>query len=190
LIQIRHITSAISLGILNLKAFSEHYGLAVKRAQEQAGTLFVLRQLLGEPGAELNYTEQRKPYLAGRPEHISISHSHDKLVIILNREKNTGVDIELVRDKVLTVRHKFLNEAEALFAGTDVEKLISIWAAKESMYKYHGLKGLDFKTNISVEDFDGTVIFGKIETGVFKGKFLLIREKIDGYMLVYILDEI
>jgi 4'-phosphopantetheinyl transferase len=189
-IEIRHIQASISIGLLDLKAFSAQNNLLLKREQEKAGTQFVLRQLFGNNPPELKYTEQNKPYLAGRAEHISISHSHDRLVMIVNREKNTGIDIELIRDKVLAIRHKFLNDREAAFAGSDTETLITIWAAKEAMYKCYGLKQLDFRTHLSVENFDSNVIFGKIETEDFRREFHLIRERIDDYMLVYILNEI
>ena len=70
----------------------------------------------------LDYTPQNKPFIRDSSAHISISHSHDKLAIILNRHKNTGIDIELLRDKILTVRHKFLTAGEQDFAGEDVQK--------------------------------------------------------------------
>jgi 4'-phosphopantetheinyl transferase len=189
-IEIRHIQPSISIGLLDLEAFSAQNNLLVKREQEKAGTLFVLGRLFAGEAPELRYTEQNKPYLAGRKEHISISHSHNRLVMIVNRQANTGIDIELVRDKVLAIRHKFLNPREAAFAGTDVQKLITIWAAKEAMYKCYGLKQLDFKAHLSVMDFDSSVIFGKIETQEFRREFHLISERIDDYMLVYILNEI
>lgn len=190
MISIRQITPSISIGLLDLKAFSASRHLVVKREQEKAGARFLLAGLFNGEPPELAYTEHNKPYLPGRGEHISISHSHDKLAIILNREKDTGIDIELIRDKVLAVKHKFLSDREAAFAGQDSNTLIAIWAAKEAMYKFHGTKGLDFKTHLSVEDFDGSVIFGKIETEDYNKKFHLIKEQVEEYMLVYILDEI
>ncbi|MDO9000324.1 MAG: 4'-phosphopantetheinyl transferase superfamily protein [Bacteroidota bacterium] len=139
---------------------------------------------------EINYTAVGKPFLKGRAEHISISHSHDKLAVIINEKESTGVDIELIRDKVLKIQHKFLNRAELEFAKDDIEKLITIWAAKEALYKVYGLKELDFIADLFVEEFDGSVIFGKIEKGTFKGHYKLISENLDGYKLVYVLNEI
>ena len=102
------------------------------------------------------------------PGNLALQHccTVDKLAIIINISENTGIDIELVRDKVLKIQHKFLNKKELLFAKDNVEKLITIWAAKEAMYKVYGLKELDFITNLFVEDFDGAIIFGKIEKAV------------------------
>lgn len=188
--QIRHISGALSLGILDLAAFAKQEGLYIKREQEKAGAQFVLKNLLAPEAVQLAYTGHNKPYLADHPAHISISHSHNRLVVLLNREKNTGVDIELIRDKVLKIRHKFLNAREAAFAGQDVRRLITIWAAKEAMYKHYGLKQLDFIANLSVQDFEDSVIFGNIETQDYKKAFQLMWEQLDDYILVYILDEI
>jgi len=189
-IEIREITAEISIGLLDLKAFSVQNNVQIKRQLEKAGTRFVLQKLLGTPDFELLYTPENKPFLAGRTDHISISHSHDKLVIIVNNKQNTGIDIELLRDKVLKIRHKFMNANEAVFAGEDIEKLIAIWASKEAMYKSFGLKNLDFKENLSVEDFDGGLILGKIETKDATKKFELVKERIEDYIMVYILKEL
>jgi 4'-phosphopantetheinyl transferase len=189
-IEIREITAEISIGLLDLKAFSAQNNVQIKRQQEKAGTRFVLQKLLGTSDFELLYTPENKPFLAGSTDHISISHSHDKLVIIVNNKQNTGIDIELLRDKVLKIRHKFMNVNEAAFAGEDIEKLIAVWASKEAMYKCFGLKNLDFKENLSVEDFDGGLILGKIETKDAIKRFELVKEKIEDYVMVYILKEL
>jgi len=186
-ISIRNITAQITIGLLDLAAFSAAQKLEVKREQENAGTRYLLEKMFGATDFNLLYTPENKPFFENNSCCVSISHSHDKLVIILNKLESTGIDIELIRDKVLKIQHKFLNDKEMAFAKNDVEKLIAIWAAKESIYKWYGLKNLDFKSNISVEDFDSEFIFGKIEKVDVKMRFQLVKEKIEDYMLVYIL---
>lgn len=190
MINIREISAEISIGLLDLMAFSQHQNLTVKREQEKAGTQFLLQKLLKKNDFKLFYSSENKPFLENEKCHLSISHSHDKLVIIINRTESTGIDIELIRDKVLKIRHKFLNDHEAAYAADNVEKLISIWAAKESLYKWYGFKNLDFKSHLSVENFDADLIFGKIETTGIKKKFRLVKEKMEDYVMVYILNEI
>lgn len=185
----RKINDYITLGILDLRAFSTKHGISIKREQEKAGTRFLLNELLGGNDFILDYTPQNKPYLKNSNTHISISHSHDKLVIILNQKHATGVDIEMIRDKVIKVRHKFLNDHEAAFAGDDLEKLITIWAAKEAMYKAYGLRGVDFKLHLSVDNFSGTDLSGRLNIGKLKKIYQLKREVLEGYILVYIIDE-
>jgi phosphopantetheinyl transferase (holo-ACP synthase) len=189
-INIRDITDTISIGLLDLKAFSISTGLAQKREQEKAGANYLLTHLLKSETFELEYTLHNKPFLKNRTEHISISHSHDKLAIIINTLENTGIDIELMRDNVLKIRHKFLNDAEAAFTGDIIENLITFWAAKEVLYKIYGLKNLDFKANLLVEEMNNDTCIGKIETTDFKKKYCLKKEIIENYVLVYALNEV
>jgi phosphopantetheinyl transferase len=188
-ISIRKINENISLGLLDLKAFSLQQNITVKREQEKAGTRFLLTSLLNTSNFELAYTEHNKPFLKDSSVHISISHSHDKLVIICNTVESTGIDIELVRDKVLSIRHKFLNELESDFVKTDVHKHLAIWAAKEAMYKAYGLKGVDFKEQMSVQNFEGDDLIGQLEKDGILHKYLLRKETIDAYVMVYILKQ-
>ena len=190
MINIRNISPLIRLGILDLADFSQIKVGFPKRELEKAGSQFLLKEMLKTDAFELNYTPEKKPFLKSRTEHISISHSHDKLAIIINEKENTGIDIELIRDKVLKIQHKFLNQKETEFTKNNVEKLISVWAAKEAMYKVYGLKELDFKLNLFIEEFDDAVIFGKIDIGSFKKRYQLICENVDDYKMVDVLNEI
>lgn len=190
MINVKNIGPDITIGVLDLGLFSKRQPHLQKREQEKAGSYFLLCELLQTNNIDLAYTSTNKPFLAERTEHISISHSHDKLAVIINKVENTGIDIELIRDKVLKVRHKFLTKTEADFAKDDVEKLITIWAAKEAMYKVYGLKEMDFKAHLSVEPFKEDVIFGKINNANFNKSYKLMRETIDDYKMVYVLNEI
>ncbi len=190
MLEIRKINDVISIGLLDLKAFSAQEAVHIKREQEKAGTRFLLKSLLKTSLFELAYTEENKPFLKNRTEHISISHSHDKLVIIINTKENTGIDIEQIRDKVKNVQHKFLSEKELHFAGGDVNKLITLWAAKEAMYKVNGLKEVEFIRNLFVEEYTGPEMTGRIELKDLKKKYRLVSEEIDGYKMVYVSHEL
>jgi len=189
-LEIRKISDSISIGLLDLKAFSASESILLKREQEKAGTRFLLKNLLKTALFELAYTKENKPFLKGRAEHISISHSHDKLAIIVNTTENTGIDIEQIREKVLNVQHKFLNESELRFAGGDIDKLITLWAAKEALYKVYGLKEIEFIQNLFIEEYTGPEMTGRIELKDLKKEYRLVHEKIDGYKLVYVLHEL
>lgn len=161
------------------------------RTLEQKGTKILLEQLLNTTEDLLTYDVKGKPFLKNRPEHISISHSHDYLVILMNKAANTGVDIELIRDKVISIRHKFLSETELLFCGDNTECHIRFWAAKEALYKWYGKKELDFKTHLQVIPSEQNNLFeGHILKGELSHRFQLASEKIDAYILVYLLHEI
>lgn len=188
--KIREINEHLRLGLLDLAAFSSQEAITVKRDLERAGTFFLLKHLLKKESFELAYTPENKPYLKDRREHISISHSHDKLAIILNAKEPTGIDIEIIHDKVLNIQHKFLNPAELLFANNDVDKLLTLWAAKEALYKVYGLKEVDFSLHLFVEEFQGSALTGHIALKEFKKKYRLISETIDNYKMVYVLNEV
>lgn len=187
---IRDIRNDIRIGLLNLRRFSAEQPDLAKREQEKAGTRLLLAELLGAADYDLVYSPEKKPSLRGSNLHLSISHSHDWLAILLDEAKPTGIDIELLRDKVLTVRHKFLNAAEAERAGADIVELSYIWAAKEAMYKAYGLKGVDFAAHLSVEPGIGNTLMGRLNKPGLDKRWLLKRERLEDYVMVYVLDEI
>ena len=79
-----------------------------------------------------------------------------------------GIDIEMQRDKIVKIAHKFtpIEEYKSI-ANHDalVSKLTIVWGAKESLYKIYGKKKLRFLENIYIEDFS-------FETNVTTGKIL------------------
>jgi 4'-phosphopantetheinyl transferase EntD len=104
-----------------------------------------------------------KPYLAGLPVHLSISHTSRYAAVIVHRHQEVGIDIEFVKEKLLKVAHKFLNEHEWQDAGNDLQKLCVYWSAKEVLYKKYGRKQLSLKEEITIEPFKLK------ETGNIKG---------------------
>lgn len=192
MIEVFNIKKGLFFGILDLEAFSLERGLSAKRDIETQGKLYLLGQLLDNEAIGLIYDEKGKPHLANDTRHISLSHSHDKLAMIINEREPTGIDIELIRDKVLRIRHKFLSAPELAETGDDVEKLLIYWAAKETLYKIYGLKEVDFVTHLFVRPFQkhhlGTII-GEINLPAFKKSFELNYQSIDHYILVYALSE-
>lgn len=157
-----------------------------------------LRALLNEilqVKADIKYTEKGKPYLEGHHLKISFSHTLKFAAVIVNKEKETGIDIEKINPKVERIKSKFLSEQEL---GDDkkeyvLEKLLVYWGAKEALYKLYGKKELAFKENILIDPFefmDTGTIKGRITKGGFIKYFTLSYEKIQDYILVYVLEEI
>ncbi len=187
---IRQINPNTRLALLDLKALSQGHPTLKQRDLEKMGTETLLGELFKDEKAELEYDRNSKPYIKNYPGHISISHSHDRLVIIHNLSEKTGIDIELIRDKVKTIQHKFLNETEQKQANNDTETLVSFWAVKETLYKIYGLKGIDFKKNLFIEQVDSKRVLGSIKTQEISQRFSMIKEKTDNYILVYAEKEI
>jgi hypothetical protein len=150
-----------------------------------------LRQFPGLEDQTMVYDMNGKPYL-GNPEKgcISLSHSHGRLAMI-HSPSETGIDLELVGEKVINIRHKFMSAEELLEAGPEPApaKLHVYWGVKESLYKFYGKRKLIFSENLIVSPFDlgkeGEVT-GEIRIGqLFQSKKLHYRF-MDQFVLVYI----
>jgi phosphopantetheinyl transferase (holo-ACP synthase) len=191
-VKIETINSDLRLGLLDLDAFSGPGNIEQKREVEARGIACLLKELFPDQPVDLQYTPEKKPHLKNCDCHISISHSHNMLAILVSRTHSTGVDVELIREKVINIKHKFLNEQELKFAGSNVEKLTTLWAAKEAIFKAYGKKGVEFSTNISIDPFSEEEIYfsGRMDLPNFKKSWQLCRRKILNYILVFILSEI
>ena len=148
----------------------------MKSDLHQRGFLSV-RHLLKEVGYtdnDLEYDEFGKPHLKDG-NFISITHSFIFSAIIISTEQPVGIDIEMQRDKIVKIAHKFtpIEEYKSI-ANHDalVSKLTIVWGAKESLYKIYGKKKLLFLENIYIEDFS-------FETNETTGKILYEGETSD-----------
>ncbi|MFL5751896.1 MAG: 4'-phosphopantetheinyl transferase family protein [Bacteroidia bacterium] len=182
------------IGLLDLELYRKERGQNSKRDLEKEGAKFLLEEMHTGISKHLYYDEYGKPHLDECGKFISISHSHDRLAIIMNNKEHTGIDIELIRDKVLNVRHKFLSPGEySAIRENETEKYLVYWAAKESLYKIHGRKKVDFIRHLFIEPFNydlgGGELTGKISLTGYKKTFRLHYERRENYILVYMLNE-
>lgn len=117
-----------------------------------------IRQLLALAGyvdSDLWYDDFGKPHLRDG-NYISITHSHQFTGIIVSQSDEVGIDIEMQREKILRIAHKFTPiEEYRTLANTEalVRKLTIVWGAKESLYKIYAQQGLSFLRHIDVMDF-------------------------------------
>lgn len=122
-----------------------------------------------------------KPYLAHLPVHVSISHTSRYAAVIMHKHQEVGIDIEFIKEKLLKVAHKFLNEDEQHDAGNDLQKLCVYWSAKEVLFKKYGRKQVSLKEEINIEPFS-LKASGKIKGAVKKGDTAVLNEII--YMII------
>lgn len=167
---------------------------AMKSEMHQRAFLSV-RMLLKEAGYtdfELHYDAFGKPYfLDGK--HISITHSHHFSAIVISDE-TVGIDIEMIRDKILRIANKFVNDSElSRLQGFDhkdyIKKLTVKWGAKEAIFKIRNEKGISFKDHIQVDSFE---IKDQKTTAILtidntSQQFSIYFEELPGYILVYAL---
>jgi len=146
----------ISEGI-SLTDHSQNRVNSMKSEIHQKG-FYSVRQLLKEinySDADLVYDEYGKPHLKDGT-FISITHSFTFSAIIISSKSPVGIDIEMQRDKIVKIAHKFTPiEKYKTIANHDalVSKLTIVWGAKESLYKIYGKKKLLFLHHIYIEDF-------------------------------------
>lgn len=130
----------------------------MKALSHQKGFLSI-RKLLQEVGYsddDLFYDETGKPNLLDG-KLISITHSFEFSAIIVS-EKIAGIDLEMQREKIITIAEKFMdtefdflpNEKEVDF----IQKSTVIWGVKEAIFKIENQTGISFKDHISVFPFE------------------------------------
>ena len=184
----------LSEGVI-LSPNSENRLAGTKSDLHRRGFMSV-RHLLAEVGytdQDLFYDDLGKPHLTDG-KYISITHSYTFSAIILSESK-VGIDIEMQREKILRIAHKFtpIQEYRTL-ANFDalIRKLTIVWGAKEAIYKLIAQPGVSFLQNINITDFnfDDAGTTGKV---LFKGKtshFVLDFLEFEGFTCVYALPEI
>ncbi len=164
-----------------------------KRALHWLSTRLLLRTMLNTNDyIDCLMDDHGKPYLVNSDTHISLSHSYDYAAVIISKDKKVGVDIELIKHKIKSIKHKFLSDLELAQKqiGDNTNGLYVSWCAKEAIYKWNGRKGLEFKQHIHIKSFklkDEGVLQALVElpegtkaldVNYFKTK--------DGYMLAYV----
>ena len=122
-----------------------------------------LLALAGYSDFDLEYDEFGKPHLHSENRHteftdVSITHSHHFSAIIVSNEA-VGIDIEMQRDIILKIAHKFVNDEELKrLQKTDlndyIKKLTVKWGAKEAVFKIKNEKGISFKDHIKLNSFE------------------------------------
>lgn len=127
-----------------------------KRLLHWLSTRVLLRTMLNTSEyIDCQMDEHGKPFLPNLDYHISLSHSYDYAAVIIGKDRKVGVDIELIKHKIKSIKHKFLSDIELAQKqiGDNINGLYVCWCAKEAIYKWNGRKGLEFKQDIHIKPF-------------------------------------
>lgn len=144
--------------------------------------------------AEIYYDSFNKPCLKNSVEHISISHTSEYAVLLLDAKGPVGTDVEKISDKVISIAHKFMSETEmsCISENDKASHLTLFWCAKESVYKIYGQKELLFKEHIQVEPF-AYGQSGNINVHLVNGNtdkfYKLYFQNLEEHKLVYSINE-
>lgn len=135
-----------------------------KRLQHLAGRFLLQFLFPGFPYDLIKIADTHKPYLPGEQYQFSISHCGDFAAAIVSTIQRVGIDIEIASGKAERIRDKFLTQKELeIFHLSEPEtwnpkpethnsNLITLlWSCKESVFKWYGDGGVDFRRHIQLE---------------------------------------
>ena len=119
---------------------------------------------------------------------VSLTHTRGYAAAIYHRELPVGIDIEVIREKILKIGTRFLSESELEFLQPQPAHYTMAWSAKESIFKCHGKSGVSLRENILLEPFtpDATLIKGKIHGTNFNDHHYKVQvEQNENHILTY-----
>ncbi len=128
--------------------------------------------------------DEGKPYLNDNCAHISISHSFPIAAAMIHLKKPCGIDMERPREKHQYVQDKFLHTSEQKYRD-NLNKLCTIWGAKEVVYKIFGRKFVSLKDEIKIEFKSDNLILGKILKPGYGDTHEIHYEWVKDYLLAF-----
>ena len=116
----------------------------------------VIRFLLRTPEfISMKVSPSGQPLITSMERHVSITHSGHFAGAMVSSHQAVGLDLEEFSDKVMLVRHKFINDEENKFMKPDdVMSTLVAWSAKESLFKWYGKGEVDFRKNLTLHPFE------------------------------------
>ena len=136
----------------------------------------------------LEKDEYGKPYFDSEDHKISITHSGKFAGFMYTKERDCGLDMEEITERVRRIQSKFVREDEAAFLADDLRGLYILWCAKEAMYKHYGLKSLDFKKHMKL-DYQKLTETGKLIGHIVKDEYSRTLELeysfFDNYLILH-----
>ncbi|HLO37776.1 MAG TPA: 4'-phosphopantetheinyl transferase superfamily protein [Lacibacter sp.] len=139
-----------------------------KRLQHLAGRYLLPTLFEDFPLEEILIADTRKPFLPDEKYHFSISHCGNYAAAIVSSKQRVGVDIEQPSEKILRISQKFLTLEEKMFLDEQMStaQLLQLatllWSTKESMFKWFGDGGVDFREHMTIQNIEGNDEEGKL----------------------------
>ena len=131
-----------------------------KRLQHLAGRYLLPTLFEDFPLEEILIADTRKPFLPDEKYHFSISHCSNYAAAIVSSEQPN--------EKILRISHKFLTQQEYMFLDEQMStaQLLQLatllWSTKESMFKWFGDGGVDFREHMHIENIEGNDEEGRL----------------------------
>jgi phosphopantetheinyl transferase len=104
---------------------------------------------------------------------------------MVSKETPVAVDMERVDERVVRVSRKFIR-ADEQYEGEDIaQRYTLIWSAKETLYKLHGTKELDFKEHLRIQVVSDTAVKGEILKAGAESSAVIEVGWMDDYIITY-----
>ena len=157
--------------------------LKIRKGKNSKEYFLAVRKLLEneDPELTINYDLKGKPFL-NKQKGISISHSNEIVAIGISNEIDFGIDIQYKTDKIFKIKNKFLgkNESKFLNKTNDIEFLIKLWSAKESIFKALGKEGVSFLDDLEIDTINNKHLF---RAGYYKKDNIKIKFDLDFFFI-------
>ena len=160
-----------------------------KRKLEILASRALLQSII--PESHIKYVN-KNPTLEGSDEEISISHSGEKVLIQLKeKDELVGVDIQMISEQTIRIKHKFLHESEQILIEKHKKDNLLLtnlfWSAKESVFKAFA----SISTSEEVIEFKAQIIFDAINfrTKKITGSFIESDNTVNFEIGLYVEDE-
>ena len=153
--------------------------LKQRKGKDSREYFLAVRKILENENPELilDYDLNGKPFLNNQ-KGISISHSHEIVAIAISNEFDFGIDIQYKTDKIFKIQNKFLSQKESrsLKKNDEIDPLIKLWSAKESIYKAIGKEGISFSHDLEIDIINDKDLF---RVGYYKKDNIKIKFDLD-----------
>lgn len=186
------------LAHLQLRAVDRERLAAIKHSAHRSQWLasrLLLQQLHLKAGG-VNYDATGKPEIEGSNWKLSISHSDKRVAVQLHPTQECGVDIQCFQPKIARLEPRFCSATERAFlpdgAAERLKALHICWSAKEALFKWYALGGVNFAEHLSIQPFafaEEGALTAEIALSGHKSKHNLRYCWVNGYILVYVLKD-
>lgn len=162
------------------------FSLEIRRKQWLVARILVNKLI--NKNSKIFYNENGKPFLENESSHISVSHTQNYVAVITSDTSEVGIDIEHLSDRIYKIKHRFMNDDEALKLPTSNELLYLylLWSAKEAVYKIYNDTHLYFKDiQVLNVDFLTCKMDVLVNNGKYSDDFVMNYRIFDNNILVW-----
>ena len=117
-----------------------------KRRLEYLAVRMLVYALTGEE-LPISYRVSGRPFFAGCPLQLSISHTSGYAAVLFSEEYETGIDIEAFSDRIVRLKERLIGPEER---AESVYDILLHWSSKEAAFKILDQEGIDFRRNLTV----------------------------------------